>query len=88
MNIINQINEGKTSVGIEFGSTRIKAVLIGNDYQVIGSGMFPIDVKKGKYNEEMLARFNELTSKTAFDQDLIDVLPEIVPAGKTAGTLT
>jgi len=32
MNIINQINEGKTSVGIEFGSTRIKAVLIGNDY--------------------------------------------------------
>jgi len=50
--------------------------------------MFPIDVKKGKYNEEMLARFNELTSKTAFDQDLIDVLPEIVPAGKTAGTLT
>jgi len=32
MNIINQINEGKTSVGIEFGSTRIKAVLIGDDY--------------------------------------------------------
>jgi len=50
--------------------------------------MFPIDVKKGKYNEEMLARFNELTSKTAFGQDLIDVLPEIVPVGEIAGTLT
>ena len=32
------IMEGKTSLGIEFGSTRIKAVLIGPDYKAIASG--------------------------------------------------
>lgn len=32
------IREGKTSLGIEFGSTRIKAVLIGEDYLPIASG--------------------------------------------------
>ena len=32
------IIEGNTNLGIEFGSTRIKAVLIGPDYQAIASG--------------------------------------------------
>jgi sugar (pentulose or hexulose) kinase len=32
------IVNGKTALGIEFGSTRIKAVLIGEDYAVIASG--------------------------------------------------
>ena len=33
------IEEGKTALGIEFGSTRIKAVLIGPDYKPIASGV-------------------------------------------------
>lgn len=33
-----QIQEGMTSLGIEFGSTRIKAVLIGPDYTTLASG--------------------------------------------------
>ena len=33
-----QISEGTTVLGIEFGSTRIKSVLIGQDYTVIASG--------------------------------------------------
>ena len=38
-NLIKQnIIEGKTSLGIEFGSTRIKAVLIGEDHSPIASG--------------------------------------------------
>lgn len=53
-----------------------------------GSGMFPIDVKNGRYNVEMLVKFKELTANTDFKQVLTDVLPEIVPVGKTAGTLT
>jgi len=36
--IIKEINGGKTALGIEFGSTRIKAVLIGGDHTPIASG--------------------------------------------------
>ena len=35
---IDQIREGSAVLGIEFGSTRIKSVLIGRDHQVIASG--------------------------------------------------
>lgn len=38
--IVEEIQNGKTSLGIEFGSTRIKAVLIGNDFQPLASGSF------------------------------------------------
>jgi len=34
------IESGKTALGIEFGSTRIKAVLIGEDYSPIASGSY------------------------------------------------
>ncbi|EHI97877.1 Carbohydrate kinase, FGGY [Clostridium sp. DL-VIII] len=37
---IEEIQNGKTSLGIEFGSTRIKAVLIGNDFSPLASGSF------------------------------------------------
>ena len=35
---IEQIQSGKTILGIEFGSTRIKSVLINSDHEVIASG--------------------------------------------------
>ena len=35
---IDQIREGTAILGIEFGSTRIKSVLIGRDHQVLASG--------------------------------------------------
>jgi sugar (pentulose or hexulose) kinase len=34
------ISAGKTTLGIEFGSTRIKAVLIGEDHTPIASGSY------------------------------------------------
>ena len=37
-NIQKAIESGKTALGIEFGSTRIKAVLIGEDHMPIASG--------------------------------------------------
>src|SRR5690349_24938563 len=37
-NIQKAIESGKTALGIEFGSTRIKAVLIGEDHTPIASG--------------------------------------------------
>ena len=36
--IIQDIENGKTALGIEFGSTRIKAVLVGSDNAPIASG--------------------------------------------------
>ena len=38
MNAAQEIREGKTYIGIEFGSTRIKAVLIGSDHSPLASG--------------------------------------------------
>ncbi len=37
------VESGKTALGIEFGSTRIKAVLIGEDYAPIASGSYEWD---------------------------------------------
>ena len=34
------IESGRTALGIEFGSTRVKAVLIGEDCEVISSGSY------------------------------------------------
>ena len=38
LTIQNAIKTGKTALGIEFGSTRIKAVLIGDDHTPLASG--------------------------------------------------
>ena len=38
INIQNEIRSGNAVLGIEFGSTRIKAVLIGPDHSPIASG--------------------------------------------------
>ncbi len=38
INIKQEITDGKTSLGIELGSTRIKAVLVATDHSVVASG--------------------------------------------------
>ena len=38
--IIKEFQAGETSLGIEFGSTRIKAVLIGKNHAPIASGSY------------------------------------------------
>ena len=52
------------------------------------SGMFPIDPETRGYDQNMLSIFGTLTRDTAFKQHLSDILPEIVPVGSPAGTLT
>lgn len=37
---VKAINEGKTALGIEFGSTRIKSVLINMEHEVLATGSF------------------------------------------------
>ena len=47
------------------------------------SGMFPIDSGKLDYNEEMVQQFKKLTGIS-----LRDILPKVLPAGESGGTLT
>ena len=47
------------------------------------SGMFPIDSAKCDYDEAMLQKFNALTG-----MDLRSILPRVVTAGESGGTLT
>ena len=47
------------------------------------SGMFPIDSSRCDYDEDMLRKFRELTG-----MELRAVLPQVLPAGADAGTLT
>ncbi|MCL2233798.1 MAG: FGGY-family carbohydrate kinase, partial [Treponema sp.] len=50
------------------------------------SGMFPVE--GAAYNSKMLAQFDELTAPYGFPWKLGGILPEVLPAGETAGLLT
>jgi sugar (pentulose or hexulose) kinase len=50
------------------------------------SGMFPAD--GGKYNPQMLEKFDALLASSNYTWKIADVLPSILNAGENAGTLT
>ena len=52
------------------------------------SGMFPIDIATGTYDQTMIAKFDALAKETALSKGLGDLLPEVLGAGEAAGTLT
>ena len=52
------------------------------------SGMFPVDINTGNYDQNMIDRFDCLVSKEGYPWKLKDILPEILTAGEEAGTLT
>ena len=47
------------------------------------SGMFPIDPATGGYATQLLARFDELTTDRRLGRKLEDLLPEVLPPGRT-----
>jgi sugar (pentulose or hexulose) kinase len=51
------------------------------------SGMFPIDIATGQFNEKMLAQFDEAVAGK-YSWKIKDVLPAVYTAGQQAGTLT
>lgn len=53
-----------------------------------GSGMFPIDTKKGDYNQEMIDKFNDLIADKSYPWKMPDIFPKNLKAGEDAGTLT
>ncbi len=52
------------------------------------SGMFPIDIKSGNYDENMIAKFDALSKTTDLKKSLKDILPKVLSAGENAGYLT
>ncbi len=52
------------------------------------SGMFPIDIQTGNYDQKMVAAFDELNKDRGFAWKLSDILPEVLTAGEEAGVLT
>lgn len=52
------------------------------------SGMFPIDIGTGDFNDKMIAQFDELVADKKFPWKLREIMPKVLTAGDAAGTLT
>ena len=52
------------------------------------SGMFPVDEATGSYDAGMLAKFDSLEKVEKQPWKLADILPGVLPAGRSAGRLT
>ena len=52
------------------------------------SGMFPIDSDKNDYNAEMLDKFSAIETVGQYKWNIKDILPKVLVAGESAGTLT
>jgi sugar (pentulose or hexulose) kinase len=87
------LNQEEHITKIEFLTTLAGYIhwkLTGNKVLGVGeaSGVFPIDLNTKKYNEHMLAQFDELVGTRNLPWKLSDILPEVLPAGEKAGVLT
>lgn len=52
------------------------------------SGMFPIDSLTGQFDASMLEKYSKLPEASFLPRPLLELLPEVLPAGSNAGTLT
>jgi sugar (pentulose or hexulose) kinase len=52
------------------------------------SGVFPIDPKTGDWDAARMAKFDALIEPRKLGWKLRDILPDVLPAGRTAGKLT
>ena len=52
------------------------------------SGMFPINPDTKTYDAEMIQKFNKLIADKGYPWKLEDILPKVLIAGESAGTLT
>lgn len=68
---------------VHYMLTGVNAIGVGE-----ASGMFPVDSKALDYDGEMVEKFNKLISNLDLPWRLADILPEVLPAGADAGSLT
>ncbi|MDQ0363189.1 xylulokinase [Breznakia pachnodae] len=83
-NHVENINYMTTLSGyIHYKLTGNKVVGVGE-----ASGMFPIDLDKKNYNNEMINAFDNLVKNHNYNWKIKDILPKVLLAGELAGTLT
>ena len=51
------------------------------------SGMFPIDIHTGDYDQAMIQKFDKLVADQNYRWNLRDILPKVLAAGEEAGVL-
>lgn len=68
---------------VHFRLSGVNALGIGD-----ASGMFPIGSDCSNYDQDMLDKFDKLIADKGFGWKIRDILPEVLPAGADAGTLT
>ena len=71
-------------------SGHIHYLLTGQHVMGIGeaSGMFPYDDESKDFDSQNLTQFDKLVAEYSFPWKLRDILPQVLPAGQAAGTLT
>lgn len=71
-------------------SVYVHRLLTGRTVVGVGeaSGMFAYDAQHGCFDREMVRKFDELIAPRGLPWRVEDILPEILPAGADAGTLT
>lgn len=52
------------------------------------SGMFPIDIHTGDFDQTMIQKFDQLIAEKKYHWNLRDILPKVLSAGEEAGMLT
>ena len=83
------IESGKTSLGIEFGSTRIKAVLIGEDHAPLASGAH--DWENRLENGVWTQKFQTAAAMTPSDRRyirIVKITPIVSPLRTLSGSKT
>lgn len=81
---VNQISFFTTLAGyIHWQMTGQKVLGVGD-----ASGMFPIDIETKDYDQQMITIFSALAKEKGFTKDLNQLLPKVLLAGDSAGTLT
>ncbi len=68
---------------VHYMLTGVNALGVGD-----ASGMFPIDSETNGYDGAMLDKFDALASSRGFSQSLRRILPRVLRAGESAGTLS
>ena len=52
------------------------------------SGMFPIDSTTNTFHKQMLEQFDRIAANAGYGWKITDILPEVLSAGESAGTLS
>lgn len=88
--ILNKESHVKDIASVQTLSAYVHEMLTGKKVIGIGdaSGMFPIDPATKNYDKTMMGKFDKLVAPLHYGWKIEELLPEVLVAGRNAGTLT